>query len=66
MCFVSTPKLPDQPAAVPRLPDAGVRLARADAIRTRRAAAGRASTILTGSQGLSSAANTTFNTLLGS
>ena len=66
MCFVKTPQLPSPPAAIPRLPDAGVRLARSDAIRSRRASAGRASTILTGASGVSGAASTTFNTLLGS
>ncbi len=65
MCFVKTPKLPAQPAAVPRLADAGVRAARDSAISERRRSAGRAGTLLTGGGGLQSNASTTFNTLLG-
>ena len=65
MCFVKTPSLPPQPAAVPRLPDEGVRLARADELSRRRRSAGRASTILTGPGGITSPASTTGNTLLG-
>ncbi len=67
MCFVKAPKinLPAQPAAVPRLADAGVRGARDDLISQRRKGAGRAGTLLTGGSGLKSSAATTFNTLLG-
>lgn len=65
MCFASTPQLPAVPAATPRLPDEGVRLARFDEIRRRRRSAGRASTILTGPGGVTGAASTTGNTLLG-
>lgn len=65
MCFASKPDLPPIPAAPPRLPDEGVRLARADELSKRRRAAGRANTILTGPGGLTSTANTTGNTLLG-
>ncbi len=56
------PRVPSQP---PRLPDEGVRLARADELSRRRRASGRSSTILTGPSGLSDAASTTGNVLLG-
>lgn len=59
------PALPPRPAATPRLPDEGVRLARADELSRRRRAAGRASTILTGPGGATGSASTTGNTLLG-
>ena len=65
MCFASAPQLPAVPAQTPRLPDAGVRLARADELSRRRRSAGRASTILTGPGGVTTPANTTGNTLLG-
>ncbi len=65
MCFTKTPDLPPVPAATPRLPDEGVRLARADELSRRRRAAGRASTILTGPGGATGTASTTGNTLLG-
>lgn len=65
MCFASTPSLPPVPAQTPRLPDEGVRLARADELSRRRRSAGRASTILTGAGGVTTQANTTGNTLLG-
>lgn len=65
MCFASSPSLPPVPAQAPRLPDEGVRLARADELSRRRRSAGRASTILTGPGGLSGQASTTGNTLLG-
>ena len=64
MCL-SSPKLPDPPAETPRLPDEGVKLARAGELARRRRSAGRASTILTGSGGVTSTASTTGNTLLG-
>lgn len=65
MCFASAPALPPIPAAPPRLPDEGVKLARADELSRRRRSAGRASTILTGPGGITTPANTTGNTLLG-
>lgn len=65
MCFAKKPDLPPIPAATPRLPDEGVRLARNDELAKRRRAAGRASTLLTGPGGISGQASTTGNTLLG-
>jgi len=65
MCFASTPDLPEAPPQVPRLADAGVRLARSQETSRRRASAGRRSTILTGGGGLTGQASTTSNVLLG-
>jgi hypothetical protein len=45
--------------------DPGARIARAEERLRRRRASGRSSTILTGSQGLTTQASTTANTLLG-
>ena len=67
MCF-SSPSMPAIPAAVqnPTEQDAAV-TASLDADRRRRAAAaGQASTLLTGGQGLTGPATTTQKTLLGS
>ena len=66
MCF-SSPKMPSIPAAVanPTEQDAAV-TASLDADRRRRAAAaGQASTLLTGGQGLTTPATTAPKTLLG-
>ena len=68
MCVGSNPSVPKAPAviqAAPQEQDAAVVQARDDETRRRRAAAGRNSTLLTGAQGDTSAANTGSKTLLG-
>lgn len=67
MCFFKTPSMPSIPAPVqnPTEQDAAV-TASLDADRRRRAAAaGQASTLLTGGQGLTTPASTNQKTLLG-
>lgn len=67
MCIGSSPKVPAAPEvqAAPQEQDAAVVSARDDEERRRRAAAGTKSTMLTGAQGDTSAANTSGKTLLG-
>lgn len=59
------PEAPPAPGAAPTAVDPGVSAAREDERRRRAAAAGQKSTILTGAQGLTSAASTGQKTLLG-
>lgn len=67
MCVGSTPKVTAAPEiqAAPQEQDAAVVDARDEETRRRRAASGRNSTLLTGAQGDTSAANTSGKTLLG-
>ncbi|MHA3808590.1 hypothetical protein ACX1EA_23310 [Enterobacter bugandensis] len=67
MCIGSKPSVPAAPEvqSAPQEQDAAVVSARDDEERRRRAAAGRNSTMLTGAQGDTSAANTSGKTLLG-
>lgn len=67
MCVGKTPSVPAAPEiqAAPQEQDAAVVESRDEETRRRRAAAGRNSTLLTGSQGDTSAANTSGKTLLG-
>lgn len=67
MCVGSKPSVPSAPAvqAAPQEQDTAVVGARDDEARRRRAAAGRASTLLTGAQGDTSQASTGSKTLLG-
>lgn len=67
MCLGSTPSVPAAPEiqAAPQEQDAAVVSSRDEETRRRRAAAGRNSTMLTGAQGDTSAANTSGKTLLG-
>jgi len=67
MCVGSKPSVPKaaEVQAAPQEQDAAVVGARDDETRRRRAAAGRESTLLTGSQGVTSQANTSNKTLLG-
>ncbi|EKG9183998.1 TPA: hypothetical protein RG855_001805 [Escherichia coli] len=66
MCMGSSPSVPATPEvqAAPQEQDAAVVDARDEETRRRRAA-GRSSTLLTGSQGDTSTANTSGKTLLG-
>ena len=61
----SPPELPKAPDAPPAAQDAGVDAAREDEKRRRLAASGQGSTILTGPNGVTSAASTGAKTLLG-
>jgi len=63
----SSPSVPSAPEvqAAPQEQDAAVIDARDEETRRRRAAAGRNSTLLTGAQGDTNAANTSGKTLLG-
>ncbi|HED3230650.1 MULTISPECIES: hypothetical protein [Klebsiella] len=67
MCIGSSPSVPAAPEiqAAPQEQDQAVVDSRDEEIRRRRAAAGRASTLLTGAQGDTSTANTSGKTLLG-
>lgn len=67
MCIGSKPSVPAAPEvqAAPQEQDAAVVSARSEEERRRRAAAGTKSTMLTGAQGDTSAANTSGKTLLG-
>ncbi|POP42143.1 hypothetical protein CHU32_21075 [Superficieibacter electus] len=67
MCVGSSPSVPAAPEiqAAPQEQDQAVVDARDEETRRRRAANGRASTLLTGAQGDTSAANTSGKTLLG-
>ena len=67
MCMGSSPSVPSAPEvqAAPQEQDAAVIDARDEETRRRRAAAGRNSTLLTGAQGDTTAANTSGKTLLG-
>ncbi|HAS1940762.1 MULTISPECIES: hypothetical protein [Enterobacteriaceae] len=67
MCIGSKPSVPAAPEvqAAPQTQDAAVVDARSEEERRRRAAAGTKSTMLTGAQGDTSAANTSGKTLLG-
>ena len=67
MCIGSKPSAPAAPEvqAAPQEPDQAVVDSRDEETRRRRAAAGRSSTLLTGAQGDTSAANTSGKTLLG-
>ena len=74
MCFGGSPSTPAPPPPVPRLPtirqprlaDEGVRKAQSDTERKNRQFAGlRGGTLVTGPQGLTTAANTAKKTLLG-
>ena len=67
MCISSKPSVPAAPEvqAAPQTQDAAVVDARSEEERRRRAAAGTKSTMLTGAQGDTSAANTSGKTLLG-
>ncbi|HHI0688851.1 hypothetical protein ABEM00_01740 [Escherichia coli] len=67
MCMGSSPSVPAAPEiqSAPQEQDAAVVASRDDEMRRRRAAAGRNSTLLTGAQGDTSAANTSGKTLLG-
>lgn len=67
MCIGSKPSVPAAPEvqAAPQEQDQDVVDSRDEETRRRRAAAGRSSTLLTGAQGDTSAANTTGKTLLG-
>ncbi len=67
MCMGSTPKVTAAPEiqAAPQAQDAAVVSARDEETRRRRAAAGQASTLLTGAQGVTTQANTSGKTLLG-
>ncbi|EPV6100125.1 hypothetical protein ACV8AU_001133 [Escherichia coli] len=67
MCMGSSPSVPSAPEvqAAPQEQDAAVIDARDEETRRRRAAAGKNSTLLTGAQGDTSAANTSGKTLLG-
>lgn len=67
MCIGSTPKVSAAPEvqAAPQAQDAAVVNSRDEELKRRRAAAGRNSTLLTGAQGDTSAANTSGKTLLG-
>ncbi|HBT1581055.1 hypothetical protein H5904_01145 [Klebsiella pneumoniae] len=67
MCIGSKPSVPAAPEvqAAPQEQDQAVVDSRDEETRRRRAAAGRSSTLLTGSQGDTSAANTSGKTLLG-
>ncbi|HDI8654716.1 hypothetical protein [Escherichia coli] len=67
MCMGSSPSVPSAPEvqAAPQEQDAAVIDARDEETRRRRAAAGRNSTLLTGAQGDTNAANTSGKTLLG-
>lgn len=66
MCIGSTPKVTAAPEiqAAPQTQDAAVVSARDEETRRRRAA-GQASTLLTGAQGVTTQANTSGKTLLG-
>ena len=67
MCMGSTPKVTAAPEiqAAPQTQDAAVVSARDEEARRRRAAAGQASTLLTGAHGVTTQANTSGKTLLG-
>lgn len=67
MCIGSSPSVPAAPEiqAAPQEQDQAVVDSRDEEPRRRRAAAGRASTLLTGAQGDTSTANTSGKTLLG-
>ncbi|HHZ8709872.1 TPA: hypothetical protein ACWME0_002822 [Klebsiella pneumoniae] len=67
MCIGSKPSVPAAPEvqAAPQEQDQAVVDSRDEETRRRRAAAGRSSTLLTGTQGDTSAANTSGKTLLG-
>lgn len=67
MCIGSKPSVPAAPEvqAAPQTQDTAVVDARSEEERRRRAAAGTKSTMLTGAQGDTSAANTSGKTLLG-
>ncbi|HBR5944804.1 hypothetical protein AB7B87_06895 [Klebsiella pneumoniae] len=67
MCIGSKPSVPAAPEvqAAPQEQDQAVVDSRDEETRRRRAAAGRSSTLLTGPQGDTSAANTSGKTLLG-
>lgn len=67
MCMGSKPSVPAaaEVQAAPQAQDSAVVDARDEETRRRRAAAGRASTLLTGAQGDTSQANTSNKTLLG-
>ncbi|ENC2022858.1 hypothetical protein ABKE32_000484 [Escherichia albertii] len=67
MCVGSKPSAPAAPEiqAAPQEQDQSVIDARDEETRRRRAAAGRSSTLLTGSQGDTSTAKTSGKTLLG-
>lgn len=68
MCMGSKPSVPaavPEVQAAPQEQDQAVLSARDDEARRRRQAAGRSSTLLTGSQGDTSTANTSGKTLLG-
>ncbi|MBD7259437.1 hypothetical protein HPO30_19550 [Klebsiella pneumoniae] len=67
MCIGSKPSVPAAPEvqAAPQEQDQAVVDSRDEETRRRRAAAGRSSTLLTGAQGDTSAANTIGKTLLG-
>lgn len=67
MCIGSKPSVPAAPEvqAAPQEQDQAVVDSRDEETRRRRAAAGRSSTLLTGEQGDTSAANTSGKTLLG-
>ena len=67
MCIGSSPSVPAAPEiqAAPQEQDQAVVDSRDEETRRRRAAAGIASTLLTGAQGDTSTANTSGKTLLG-
>lgn len=67
MCIGSTPKVSSAPVvqSAPQEQDAAVVNARDQEAARRRAAAGQASTLLTGAQGVTSQASTSGKTLLG-
>ncbi|HHG7137621.1 hypothetical protein AM337_003150 [Klebsiella pneumoniae] len=67
MCIGSSPSVPAAPEiqAAPQEQDQAVVDSRDEETRRRRAAAGRASTLLTSAQGDTSTANTSGKTLLG-
>ena len=65
MCTSKGPKPPPALPEAPVTPDIAASSAASDSAKRKRAAAGASSTILTGSSGLTSTANTSQKTLLG-